>query len=225
MLKKRARVPRAHAQTVANAPPPPNALRATIVHRVPQPVVDQPMAIVQRAQHAPTASVRPPASAPPAHSMTVRQPGIALLAASALTANVPHMVTVLRVVKDLTASAHRAPVVLTQTALVQTALDLTGQLLTGRVPTAQVVTSVPLASAPVVRRARSMTAPATANVPRAPWSRTSFTMRLPLFRSLLIQQRAWSLATWVLVRALLIRSRNWVPQRRLRCRLQPSPWH
>jgi hypothetical protein len=182
MLKKRVPVPRAHAQTAANAPPPPSAQRATIVHRVQQPVVDPPMAIVQRVQHAPTASVPPPANAPRARSMTVPQLVIALLAASALTANVPPMATVLRVVKDLTASAHRAPVVLTQIALVQTASVLTGPVLIARPLTAQVVTTVPLVSVPVVRRARSMTAPATANVLRAPWSRTSFTTRLPPFR-------------------------------------------
>jgi hypothetical protein len=100
--------------------------------------------------------------------MTVPQLVIALLAASALTANVLPMATVLRVVKDSTASAHRAPVVLTQIALVQTALPLTGQPLTGRALTAQVVTTVPRVSVPVVRRARSMTAPATANALRAP---------------------------------------------------------
>jgi hypothetical protein len=146
--------------------------------------------------------------------MTVPHRGIAPLAVSALSANVPHMETVRHGVKDLTASAHRAPVVLTQTALAQTASVLIGPALIGPVlvgpaligppRTARVDTSVPLVSAPVVRRVRSMIAPANQSVLRAPVSPPLFTMRLPQFRSLLIQQKAWSLVTWALAHALLM---------------------
>jgi hypothetical protein len=141
--------------------------------------------------------------------MTVPHRGIAPLVVSALTANVPHMETVRHGVKDLTASAHRAPVVLTQTALAQTASVLIGPVLVGPAligppRTARVDTSVPLVSAPVVRRVRSMIAPANQSVLRAPVSPPLFTMRLPQFRSLLIQQKAWSLVTWALAHALLM---------------------
>ena len=178
MLKKRVPVPRVHAPTAANAPPHPSALRATIVHRVQRPVVALPTEIVQPVQHAPTVSVPPPASALRARSMTVPQLGIVLPAVSVLTANVLPMETVQPVQHAPTvsvpppASVHRAPVVLIQTDLAQTAHVQTASPLTGQLPivhprTAEVVTSVPLESDPVVRRARSMTVPATASVLRA----------------------------------------------------------
>ena len=225
MLKKRVRVPRAHAPSAANAPPRPSDQRATIVLRVPQRVGDPPMAIVQPVQHAPTVSAPPPVSVPRARSMTVPHRGIVPLAVSALSANVPHMETVRHGVKDLTASAHRAPVVLTQTVLAQTASVLTGPALIAHPPTAQADTSVPLVSALVVRRVRSMIAPANQSVLRAPVSPPLFTMRLPLFRSLLIQQKAWSLVTWALAHASWMPFASLEPQRRLPCRLQLSPWH
>ena len=164
MLKKRDHVPRAHALTVVNAPLRPSALRATIALRVQRPVVDPPMGTVQPVQHAPTVSVPPPVSVPRARSMTVPLPQSDPLVVSA---NVPPMATVRHVVNGLTASAHRAPVVLSPIAPVQTALGRTGQLPIVHPRTAEVVTSVPLESDPVVRRARSMTVPATASVLRA----------------------------------------------------------
>jgi len=193
MLKKRVHVPRAHAPTAANAPPPRSALRATIVHRVQRPVDVLPMATVQPVQHALTVSVPPPASAPRARSMTVPQRGIALPVVSVPTANVLPMAIAQPVQHAPTvnvpppASAHRAPVVLiqtdlAQTDLVQTALPPTGQLSIAHPRTAEVVTSAPLESDPVVRRARSMTVPALASVLRARLFRTSFTTRLLPFR-------------------------------------------
>jgi hypothetical protein len=100
--------------------------------------------------------------------MTVPHRGIVPLAVSALSANVPHMETVRHGVKDLTASAHRAPVVLTQTVLAQTASVLTGPALIAHPPTAQADTSVPLVSDLVAQLGLLMTAPVTPSALRAP---------------------------------------------------------
>ena len=164
MRRKRARVPRAHGLTAANAPLRPSALRATIAPRVQRPVVDPPMGTVQPVQRAPTVSVPPPVSVPRARSMTVPLPQSDPLVVSA---NVPPMATVRHAVNGLTASAHRAPVVLIPIALVQTALGRTGQLLIAHPRTAEGVMSVPRVSDPVARHARSMTAPATPSDLRA----------------------------------------------------------
>jgi hypothetical protein len=179
MPKKRVPVPRAHDPTVLNGPLRLTVQPGTTVLRVPPRVAAPPTESVLHAQHAPILIVRPAASVPRVRSMTVRPP-----------ANDPLMVTARLVANDLTGSAPLAPLAPIQTALVQTGLALTGPAPIARELTARVVTSGPLVSDLVAQLGLLMTAPVTPSALRAPQCRTSFTMRLPLFRSLLIQQRA-----------------------------------
>ncbi len=171
MLKKRVRVPRAHAPTVAIDPRRPIAQPGTTVPRAPH------TASVQPARHGPTLTDPPAASAHRAPttigpSTTVQPPVTVPLVVSALIANDPPMVTVPLVAKDLTGSAHRVQLDLIQRGPIQTALDPTVRVpialvLSAHQPIAPLATSVPLVSDLVAQLVHLMTAPVTLSAPRA----------------------------------------------------------